>query len=75
MQGKASPIRNHYNAVTVETVETAAAAARFAIEARAYDDGVAFRYAVPEQPALEGAADPERVDAVPLLQGRRARFR
>ncbi len=53
VQGKASPIRNHYDAVTVETVETAAGGRRFAIEARVYDDGVAFRYAVPEQPDLK----------------------
>ena len=51
--GKANPIRNHYNAVTVETLETAAPARRMAIEARAFDDGVAFRYAVPEQPAVK----------------------
>ncbi|MGA7412263.1 MAG: glycoside hydrolase family 97 N-terminal domain-containing protein, partial [Bryobacteraceae bacterium] len=43
--GKANPIRDHYNAVTVETVETAPNGRRLAIEARAYDDGVAFRYA------------------------------
>ncbi len=51
--GKANPIRNHYNAVTVQTVETGAGGRRLAIEARAYDDGVAFRYVVPEQPAVK----------------------
>jgi alpha-glucosidase len=51
--GKASPIRNHYNAVTVQTVETAANSRRLVIEARAYEDGVAFRYLVPEQPAVK----------------------
>lgn len=51
--GKANPIRDHYNAVTVETVETAQGGRRLAIEARAYDDGIAFRYAIPEQPALK----------------------
>lgn len=51
--GKANPIRNHYNAVTVQTVETAAAGRHLAIEARAYDDGVAFRYVVPEQPSVK----------------------
>ncbi|MGA9623728.1 MAG: glycoside hydrolase family 97 protein [Bryobacteraceae bacterium] len=51
--GKANPIRNHYNAVTVQTVETAAGARRLVLEARAYDDGVAFRYVVPEQPSLK----------------------
>ena len=51
--GKANPIRNHYNAVTVQTVETAAIGRRLVMEARAYDDGVAFRYLVPEQPSLK----------------------
>jgi len=52
-QGKANPIRNHYNAVAVQTVETAANGRRLVIEARAYDDGVAFRYVVPEQPSVK----------------------
>jgi alpha-glucosidase len=51
--GKSNPIRNHYNSVTVQTVETAANGRRLVMEARAYDDGVAFRYLVPEQPSLK----------------------
>jgi alpha-glucosidase len=51
--GKANPIRDHYNAVTVQTVETAAMGRRLVMEARAYDDGVAFRYVVPEQPSVK----------------------
>ena len=51
--GKANPIRNHYNAVTVQTTETAASGRRLTLEARAYDDGVAFRYVVPDQPNLK----------------------
>jgi alpha-glucosidase len=53
VQGKANPIRNHYNAVAVRTVETGANGRRLTIEARAYDDGVAFRYVVPEQPSVK----------------------
>jgi alpha-glucosidase len=53
VQGKANPIRNHYNAVTVQTVETVAIGRRLVMEARAYDDGVAFRYVVPEQPSVK----------------------
>ena len=53
VQGKANPIRNHYNAVSVQTVETAAGGRRLIMEARAYDDGVAFRYVVPEQPSVK----------------------
>jgi alpha-glucosidase len=50
--GKANPIRNHFQAVTVQTVEAGARGRRLAIEARAYDDGVAFRYLAPQQPAM-----------------------
>jgi len=53
VQGKANPIRDHYNAVTVQTVETTATGRRLVVEARAYDDGVAFRYIVPEQPSFK----------------------
>ena len=53
VQGKANPIRNHFNAVTVQTTETAAGGRRMVVEARAYDDGVAFRYVVPEQANLK----------------------
>jgi alpha-glucosidase len=49
--GKSNPIRNHYNAATVHTVE-ARRGRQMNIEARAYDDGVAFRYFVPEQRTL-----------------------
>ncbi len=52
VQGKANPIRNRYNAATVQTVEAGEAGRRLTIEIRAYDDGVAFRYVVPEQPGL-----------------------
>ena len=53
VHGKANPIRNHYNAVTVQTLETVANGRRLVMEARAYDDGVAFRYLVPEQPSIK----------------------
>src|ERR1017187_9470187 len=36
VQGKANPIRNHYNAVTVQKVESAATARSMVLEARAY---------------------------------------
>jgi alpha-glucosidase len=50
--GKASTVRNRYNALRVDVEETGGNARKFSIEARAYDDAVAFRYVVPEQPAL-----------------------
>jgi len=53
VQGKANPIRNHYNAVTVQTVETGLNGRHLVLEARAYDDGVAFRYMIPDQPNVK----------------------
>ena len=53
VQGKANPIRDHYNALTVQAVDTAATGRRMTVEVRAYDDGVAFRYVLPQQPALK----------------------
>ena len=50
--GKSNPIRNHYNSLRVDFVETGDAGRRLGIEVRAYDDGMAFRYFLPEQPRL-----------------------
>jgi alpha-glucosidase len=49
--GKTSTVRNNYNGVRAEF--EGAGGRKLAIEARAFDDGVAFRYMVPEQPGLE----------------------
>ena len=50
--GKSNPVRNLYNSVSVDLREPGEYSRSFSIEARAYDDGVAFRYVVPEQSAL-----------------------
>ena len=50
--GKASTVRNHYNGVRIELEELTAPSRKLSVEARAYDDAVAFRYVVPEQQAL-----------------------
>ena len=47
--GKANPIRDHYNAATVHATETAASNRSLTLEVRAYDDGIAFRYLLPNQ--------------------------
>ena len=51
VSGKASTIRDDYRSVDIETVD--ANARKLNIEARAYDDAVAFRYIIPEQPNLK----------------------
>jgi alpha-glucosidase len=52
LHGKTSRVRDHFNALRVEFEETAAPARKLIVEARAYDDAVAFRYVVPEQAGL-----------------------
>jgi alpha-glucosidase len=50
--GKASEVRNHYNALRVELEEPSGLRRKLVIEARAYTDAIAFRYVVPEQNAV-----------------------
>jgi len=47
--GKASQVRDHYNALRVDLGESGGMSRKLTIEGRAYDDAVAFRYLVPEQ--------------------------
>ena len=48
--GKSKTIRNVCNVLTLDLRETTPRNRRLSIEARAYDDGVAFRYLIPDQP-------------------------
>ncbi|HTQ31710.1 MAG TPA: glycoside hydrolase family 97 protein [Opitutaceae bacterium] len=50
MAGKASVVRDHCNALTLALAEPPDQGGRtFNLEARAYDDAVAFRYVIPQQ--------------------------
>ncbi len=53
VHGKTNPVRNRYNSITVEVQELDAPARRLTLEARAFDDGAAFRYAYPGGPGGE----------------------
>ncbi len=60
LHGKSNPVRNVARTLAVDVEETHAPLRRFSIEARAYDDGVAFRYVLPNQsplPALRLTAE------------------
>lgn len=48
--GKTSSVRDHYNSARVDYADPSGR--QLAIEVRAYDDGVAFRYLIPGQPAM-----------------------
>ncbi len=45
--GKTRNIRDHYNSLVAEYLQNGTLGRRIAVEVRAYDDGVAFRYVVP----------------------------
>lgn len=47
--GKASEVRNHFNALRLELQEHNDRPRILVVEARAYDDAVAFRYVIPDQ--------------------------
>ncbi len=50
--GKSNPVHNVCHTLTLNLEETRGPNRRLTVEARAYDDGVAFRYIVPNQPIL-----------------------
>jgi alpha-glucosidase len=50
--GRTGAVSEAYRSVTLEVVERAGSKRRMYIEARAYNDAVAFRYLVPEQASL-----------------------
>jgi alpha-glucosidase len=53
LAGKASTIHDVYNALTLQLEESGGAGRKFAIEARVYNNAVAFRYKVPQQVVLD----------------------
>lgn len=54
--GKTRTVRDHYNELTVDFAEAGPTDRKLRVIARAYDDGVAFRYVLPDQPNLAGVA-------------------
>src|SRR5205823_7770527 len=50
--GKASLVRNHYNALRLQMEERSGPRRQLEIEARAYDDAAALRYVVPDQRSI-----------------------
>jgi alpha-glucosidase len=54
LAGKTSAVHDAYNDVTVQMMEAASPDRKFAIDARVYNNAVAFRYQVPKQAALSG---------------------
>ena len=50
--GEVARVRDHHRELRVRVAEAAAPGRTFAVVFRAFDDGVAFRYELPAQPAL-----------------------
>ena len=50
--GEVARVRDHHNELAVSVEESAAPNRRFTLRVRAFDDGVGFRYELPEQPGL-----------------------
>ena len=51
--GNQNQIRNHYHEMHVFLQDTVNSKSKFELVFRAYDDGIAFRYIIPEQPNLK----------------------
>ena len=51
--GERNSIRDHYNELTVALKETAAPHRLLTLTSRAYDEGIAFCYTLPQQPGLD----------------------
>lgn len=54
--GKTRTVRDHYNELTVDFAEADPKGRRLKVVFRAYDDGAAFRYVLPDQASLAGVA-------------------
>jgi alpha-glucosidase len=50
--GEVARVRDHYNELAVTVEESGASRRRFRLRVRAFDDGIGFRYELPEQPGL-----------------------
>jgi alpha-glucosidase len=49
--GKTSSVRDHYNSAAIDFADESGR--KLSIEVRAYDDGIAFRYVLPQQTGLQ----------------------
>ena len=50
--GEVRNVRDRHNELQVDVAETTARARRFTVTFRVFDDGVGFRYEIPDQPSL-----------------------
>jgi alpha-glucosidase len=70
--GEVARVRDHYHELGVSVAETAAPNRRFTLRVRAFDDGVGFRYELPEQPGLGGFEITDELTEFALADNARA---
>jgi alpha-glucosidase len=70
--GEVARVRDHHRELRVGLVETAAPGRRFAVVFRAFDDGIGFRYELPEQPGLSAFEIAEELTEFALADDARA---
>jgi alpha-glucosidase len=70
--GEVARVRDHYNELAVTVQETGASGRRFTLRVRAFDDGIGFRYELPEQPGLGTFAIDDELTEFNLADNSRA---
>ena len=70
--GEVARVRDHHNELAVTVEESAAPQRRFTLRVRAFDDGVGFRYELPEQPGLGGFEIQDELTEFALADNARA---
>jgi alpha-glucosidase len=70
--GEVARVRDHHNELKVAVAETAAPNRRFTVAFRVFNDGVGFRYELPEQPGLGDFAISEELTEFALADDARA---
>src|SRR5712691_2832459 len=59
--GEVARVRDHHNELRISVAETASPGRQFAVVFRLFNDGVGFRYELPEQPGLQDFAITEEL--------------
>jgi alpha-glucosidase len=70
--GEVARVRDHHRALRVRVAESGGARRTFAVEFRAFDDGVGFRYELPAQPNLRDFAIQDELTEFALADDARA---
>ncbi|MCY7378665.1 MAG: glycoside hydrolase family 97 protein [Gemmatimonadaceae bacterium] len=70
--GELTTVRDHHNELRVDVMEAGATGRRFAVVFRAFDDGIGFRYELPDQPGLRDYEISDELTEFALAENGRA---